>query len=213
MGRISTLPRESGKTKAGFHGHHQAWVDDLEKASKSTEILTDLKGWRRIFRVLPPKLIALPAWWPWKGYGAWSYMRYIIISGDLMEKAPENVRHYVIGHELGHIRFGHTSLNYMYLLTSLAFVLAMGVFTGNYPYHARVVASSVMLLLLFIKSTLLWFPNRREFQADAYSANLYGKDVAIEGSLWMAEHGGDFSKLRKRRLLRLGYKGDCTLHK
>lgn len=165
----------------------------------------ELSGWRRFFRALPPKLVILPAWWPWHGYGAWSYMRYILVSRELVQDAPETVRRYVLGHELGHIRFGHTALNYMYLFTSLAFILATGVFIGHYPHSAKMIAAIIMLLLLIPKSALLWFPSRREYQADRYAVAMTDRKTAIQGSLWMAEHGRDISKLRRNRLLRLGY--------
>ena len=63
-----------------------------------------------------------------------------------------------------------------------------------------------MLLLIISKSSMLWFPTHREFQADDYAARLVGQPDALEGSLWMAHHCRDLSRLRRKRLARLGYK-------
>ncbi|MBU2753042.1 M48 family metalloprotease [Acidithiobacillus thiooxidans] len=181
------------------------WKNDLDKMVRSDVSLTELKGWRRVFRHIHPKLMMLPAWWPWQGYGAWSYMRYILISGKLAKDAPPSVRRYVLGHELGHIRFGHTALNYMYPVTSVLFLTAMGVFLDSTVPETKTIAAFILLALLVPKSALLWFPNRREYQADRYAVAVNSTQEAIEGSLWMAEHGQDRSALRQKRLLRLGY--------
>lgn len=177
-----------------------AWEADL-----TTLMARDLAapGWRGVFRVIPAKLKVLPAWWP-VHYGAWSYMRYIIISRHLQEDAPQVTRRYVLGHELGHIRYGHTALNYLYPVLAAIYAASLWDFIYGGP-GVQTPAALIMLLLIVSKSSLLWFPTHREFQADDYSARLNGKTEALEGSLWMAHHGRDLSRLRRKRLARLGY--------
>lgn len=177
-----------------------------QRLAQANTGLSSLFGWRKGFRHITPKLVTLPAWWPFHWYGAWSYMRYIIVSRELLMDAPESVRRYVLGHESGHIRFGHTALNYMFPVTSVLFVTAMYFFDTGEPM-VKQVSASIILLLLIAKSALLWFPKRREFQADQYASAMAGKETAIAGSLWMAHHAHDLSKLRQQRLLRLGYAG------
>ncbi|WP_163056974.1 M48 family metalloprotease [Acidithiobacillus ferrooxidans] len=160
-------------------------------------------GWRRVFRSIPAKLKVLPAWWP-VHYGAWSYMRYIILSRHLQEDAPTVTRRYVLGHELGHIRNGHTALNYLYPVLAAIYITSLWCFIYGGP-GIQPVAAAIMFLLIVSKSSLLWFPNHREFQADDYAARLVGQPNALEGSLWMAHHGHDLSRLRRKRLARLGY--------
>ncbi|MGK9451706.1 M48 family metalloprotease [Acidithiobacillus caldus] len=177
-----------------------------QRLAQADHSLSALFGWRKGFRHITPKLVTLPAWWPFHGYGAWSYMRYIIVSRELLRDAPGSVRRYVLGHESGHIRFGHTALNYMFPLTSVLFAVAFYSFACGGP-QVKPLAASILLLLLIAKSALLWFPKRREFQADQYAAAMAGKETAIAGSIWMAHHAGDLSRLRQQRLLRLGYTG------
>ena len=169
-------------------------------------------GWRRVFRAIPVKLKVLPTWWP-VHYGAWSYMRYIIISQHLKEDAPPVTRRYVLGHELGHIRYGHTALNYLYPVLAAIYITSLWCFIYGAP-DIRSLAASIMLLLIISKSSMLWFPSHREFQADDFSARINGQTDALEGSLWMAHHGRDLSRLRRRRLTRLGYsQNQCdTVH-
>ena len=178
-----------------------------QRQAQAKNRLPELLGWRSFFRRITPKLVVLPKWWPFHGYGAWSYMRFIIVSRELVQDAPDSVRQYILGHESGHIRFGHTALNYMYPVTSVLFLTALYFFeTGDAPVKNG--AAAVILALLLAKSALLWFPKRREFQADQYAAAMAGEKAAIAGSLWMAHHARDLSKLRQQRLLRLGYTGD-----
>ncbi|EGQ61666.1 hypothetical protein GGI1_08069 [Acidithiobacillus sp. GGI-221] len=178
----------------------EAWEADLH-ALMARDLAAP--GWRRVFRSIPAKLTVLPAWWP-VHYGAWSYMRYIIITRHLQEDAPQVTRRYVLGHELGHIRYGHTALNYLYPVLAAIYAASLWNFIYGGP-GIQMLAASIMLLLIALKSSLLWFPTHREFQADDYSARLNGKTEALEGSLWMAHHGRDLSRLRRKRLARLGY--------
>ncbi len=179
----------------------EAWEADLA-ALMALDLAAP--GWRRVFRAIPAKLKVLPTWWP-VHYGAWSYMRYIIISHHLKEDAPPVTRRYVLGHELGHIRYGHTALNYLYPVLAAIYVTSLWCFIYGAP-GIRPLAASIMLLLIVSKSSMLWFPSNREFQADDYSARLNGQTDALEGSLWMAHHGRDLSRLRRKRLARLGYR-------
>lgn len=172
-------------------------------SSDDNQALSEVNGWRKIFRHMTPKLVVLPKWWPFHGYGAWSYMRYVIISRELFENATSPVQAYVLGHECGHIRYGHTALNYMYPVTSLLFFAALYLFETGNP-HTQFLAALALAALLIPKSALLWFPSRREFQADQFAASLIGEKEAVAGSLWMARNGRDFSKARQQRLLRLG---------
>ena len=178
----------------------EAWEADL--AALMTRDLA-APGWRSVFRAIPTKLKVLPVWWP-VHYGAWSYMRYIIISHHLQTDAPQVTRRYVLGHELGHIRYGHTALNYLYPVLAVIYAVSLWNFIYGGP-SIQTLAASIMLLLIILKSSLLWFPTHREFQADDYSARLNGRTDALEGSLWMAHHGRDLSRLRRKRLARLGY--------
>lgn len=184
------------------------WAAELAQVVERSISMPELRGWRSVFRHIPPKLVTLPNWWPYEGIGAWSYMRYILVSPGLLTTAPKEVRRYIIGHELGHIRFGHTALNYLFPATFVAFFSAMMVFESQPQGTLKTVSAILMLLLLVPKSALLWFPKRREFQADAHAAWLYGRDATLRASLWMAEAGGDHSALRQARLRRLGYQGD-----
>ncbi|CDQ12098.1 conserved membrane protein of unknown function [Acidithiobacillus ferrivorans] len=165
-------------------------------------------GWRRVFRAIPARLKILPAWWP-VHYGAWSYMRYIIISDHLKKDAPPVTRRYVLGHELGHIRHGHTSLNYLYPVLAVIYITSLWFFIYG-DHSVQMLAATVMLLMIVSKSSLLWFPTQREFQADDFSARLNGKSATLEGSLWMAHQGRDMSRLRRKRLARLGYTHDSV---
>lgn len=178
--------------------------DDWE-TELATLIAKDLAapGWRRVFRAIPAELKVLPSWWP-VHYGAWSYMRYIIISHRLKNDAPPVTRRYVLGHELGHIRYGHTALNYLFPVLATFYITGLWFFMYGQPDIQRM-AAAIMLLIIVAKSSLLWFPTRREFQADDYSARLNGNADALEGSLWMAHQGRDMGRLRRKRLLRLGY--------
>jgi type IV secretory pathway VirB2 component (pilin) len=160
-------------------------------------------GWRHLFRALPARLKVFPAWWP-VHYGAWSYMHFIIISDHLKRDAPPITRRYVLGHELGHIRHGHTSLNYLYPVLAAIYITSLWFFIYG-GHSVQMLAATIMLLMIVSKSSLLWFPTQREFQADEYSAQLNGKADTLEGSLWMAHQGRDMSRLRRKRLARLGY--------
>jgi type IV secretory pathway VirB2 component (pilin) len=170
-------------------------------------------GWRKVFQAIPAKLKVLPAWWP-VHYGAWSYMRYILISDRLKKDAPPVTRRYVLGHELGHIRYGHTALNYLYPVLAAVYITSLWFFIYG-QQNVQWIAAAVMLLMIVSKSSLLWFPTQREFQADDYSARLNGQEDALEGSLWMAHQGRDMGRLRRKRLLRLGYAPNnaCTVTK
>ena len=164
-----------------------------------------VRGWKSLFSRLVPRIKVFPQWWPAsKGYGIWSYMHFILLSRKLMQEAPADVRRYVLGHELGHLRHGHTALNYLYPVLSAGVVTSVVFFVAG-TSDQRYVAALCMAAFFVGKSSLLWFPLRRELQADDYSARLVGRETAIEGSLWMAHHNNDFSRQRRKRLRRLGY--------
>lgn len=188
-----------------------AWTEDLARLTREpASAMPELQGWRRVFTRMKPKLVLLPYWFPAFGYGAWSYMRYILISHNLTKDAPAHVRQYLLGHELGHIRFGHTALNYLFLVTSVLFAGAVAMLETTTGI-LQTMAAWAALLLLIPKSALLWFPTRRELQADRYAAHRIGRFKALQGSLWMAYHGNDTSRLRRLRLKQLGWNPDQPL--
>lgn len=185
-------------------GSSGAWEDRTVWEAELAEMVRKdqgVKGIRNGFRFLPVSLRFLPEWWPAR-HGAWSYMHFILL-GPGLSGAPKPVKRYVLGHELGHIRHGHTSLNYLFTVAAIGFLplywLSMRPGIGTAPVAA------VALLLMASKSTLLFFPRKREYQADRHSLGLVGQKDAIEGSLWMAHHNHDMTPLRRERLRRLGW--------
>ena len=155
--------------------------------------------------VLRARLVFLPPWWP-KRLGAWVYLHWVFIGHGVLE-APDDVRHYLIAHELGH--GAHTILQFLYWLG--AFLLVC-VYFGQLCHRPHTTLPGlVALLLLIVVTVLMGLPQlqrQREYQADAVAVLLYGKTAALSGSLWMAEKTGSLSNaFRQSRLRRLGWEG------
>lgn len=150
-------------------------------------------------RVMRPRLVFLPPWWP-VHFGAWVYLNLVMIAPGT-RKAPTNARRYTLAHEYGHIYMGHTALQFAYwalLLTLLVAALQslpvlvmtslIGLLTVSFPMLGRTRAAA------------------REMQADAIAVTAYGSKVALAGALWMTDQLGTLQSLeRQKRLKALGW--------
>jgi hypothetical protein len=155
--------------------------------------------------LLRPRMVFLPCWWP-NSIGAWSYLQFVFIGAGVLD-APDDVRHYLVAHEYGHIHGNHTVLHFLYWLGAL---LLMLVYVGQLSHVPHLtVPGLVALLLLAAVTFMIGLPSlqrEREYQADAVAALLYGRSAALAGSLWMAEKTGNLSNaFRQSRLRRLGW--------
>ncbi|MES2353695.1 MAG: M48 family metalloprotease [Pseudomonadota bacterium] len=154
-------------------------------------------------RLIRPRLVFLPAWWPVR-YGAWAYCQFIFIAPGLHD-APDNVRRYLLGHEYGHIYCKHTVLHFVYWLGMAGLCSAFAV-----PSPLLHVGSLSVLMVVTLLACLPRLAKAREFQADAVAVQVFGQQVVLSGSLWMAEKAGTTANVfRQSRLRRLGWQGEA----
>ena len=128
-------------------------------------------------RGLRPVLFFLPDWWPGR-HAAFAYFNVIAIGPGLVG-APEPVRRYILGHELGHIDRHHTNGQVLYWLGVLAAVLL-----GRMLPPAFHLAPICLVLIVAV----LWITRgeaKREFEADDEAAARYGDHTVITGLTWM----------------------------
>ncbi len=156
------------------------WNNDLDDA-----LMRKRLRWMR--GPLRPRVQILPR--SWKGYGAWTLFGHIFITGR-QATCPEHVRHYVIGHELGHLYGGHVYLQILFILSYATMVATEGT------------QSAIALLALCL--TIILYVLARELLADSVAVDLYGPHATLISSLWMARRVNDTdSRLRQARLKRL----------
>jgi hypothetical protein len=150
-----------------------AMMTEQLKAEWHTEfahLVGDRKGLR-------PVLAFLPQWWPSR-HVAFAYFNIVAIGPGLVA-APEPVRKYLLGHELGHIDRHHTGGQVLYWLGVLAAVLI----SRSLPpaFHL----APICLVLI---AAVLWITRgetKREFEADDEAAARYGDYTVINGLTWM----------------------------
>ena len=145
--------------------------------------------------VLRPRITVLPP--SWSGYGAWTLLGRIFITRR-QATCPDDVRRYLIAHELGHAWLGHVYLQ-------VVFSTAVATFVFVSMTHV-VVRGTALLVTLFAYACFIaprW-SLARECAADAVSIELYGPVMTLQSSVWMAQRtkGGD-SPERHARLARL----------
>ncbi|MDA8118687.1 MAG: M48 family metalloprotease [Gammaproteobacteria bacterium] len=150
-------------------------------------------------KLLRPRLVFLPFWWPLSSNGAWAFLNVILV-GYGLRNSPTYVRRYIIGHEYGHIQSNHTFLQLGILVALMGVELAR-------IYQMPSVEGWSWLFLLIMGALVLWPPleRSRQYQADSVAASLYGQETARQGMLWMAYKTATFDKTRRKRLTRLGW--------
>lgn len=169
----------------------EEWRSELAKLSAMHPCTLSI-----LFR---PRLIFLPPWLP-VHLGAWVYLHFIIVSPAALD-APAAVRWYILGHEYGHIHNGHTGLHFIYWLLVICAVAAVIL-----AAEAIGVATLLGLCLIAVAAMLPSQMCRRELEADALAARVYGREVVLEGALWMAHKTGTItSRIRRQRLEALGW--------
>ena len=151
-------------------------------------------------RIISPKLILLPYWWPVK-FNAWAYGIFIIIGPGLRD-APDDARQYIIGHEYGHIYCNHTVLHFVYWMS---FIVLCGSELIELPLLKSLALISLSLVTLYV--CLPGQAKKREFEADAIALSIFGQPIVLNGSLWMANKTGTLNNFfRQLRLVKLGWK-------
>lgn len=171
----------------------ESWQSDLEMIYVGMPC--------RLARMLRPRLIFLPSWWPAR-HGAWIYFHFIFIGPGLMN-APADARRYLIGHEYGHIYCEHICLHYLYWAGIAAAALGALLRLQEIGAIGFLLLAAIALLACWPASML-----RRECEADAVAATFFGRDVALKGALWVARMRGTMrNSLRRDRLRLLGWKG------
>jgi hypothetical protein len=142
-----------------------------------------------------PKLVFLPAWWP-APHVAFAYFNVVAVGPGLL-RAPVEVRHYILGHELGHIERRHTLGQVGYW----ASVLAAAAIGRLLPPGLSL--APIMAVLVVAVAWLALGETRREFEADDAAAARYGDLTVINGLTWMqSRRRVPESKLCSRRLKR-----------
>ena len=149
-------------------------------------------------RAIKPKIILMPAWWPVKA-DAWAYLNVVMIGPGILD-APNDVRRYVIGHELGHLYAKHTLLHLLYWFSAAGSIIGL-----LFP-HLVLLAGTLSALVISAFFVLFKpFIRHRELHADAIAAQLYGREIALAGCLWMAQRSGTLhDPFRQSRLRNLG---------
>ncbi len=151
-------------------------------------------------RIIAPKLIFLPHWWPVK-FNAWAY-GFCIFIGPGLRDAPDDARNYIIGHEYGHIYCNHTILHFVYWLMFVA--LFAGDLAGFILIKGLALISLVSIALYICLPTQA---KKREFEADAIALSIFGQPTVLNGSLWMADKTGTLNNFfRQLRLAKIGWK-------
>lgn len=157
----------------------------------------------RRWTIWPPTLLFhMPHWWPVK-VDAWAHLNMIFIGSGIID-APPDVRRYVVAHEYGHIRSGHTLLHAFY------WVSVAGMCAGIVQHNTELyLLAWGLLVVVAIGLIAPPFVRQREYTADDVAAGIWGRETALRGSLWMAERSHTLeSEFRQARLRRLGWQPD-----
>jgi len=167
------------------------WNNELDDALKRKR-----RRWMR--GPLRPRVQILPL--PWKGYGAWTLFGQIFITGK-QATCPEHVRHYVIGHELGHLYGGHVYLQFLFILSYATMVATEG------TQSSIALLALCLTVIFYVAFATPRFALAREIFADSVAVDLNGAHATLISSLWMARRVNDVdSRMRQARLQRLrGY--------
>ncbi len=151
------------------------WKHELACAVERAET-----GWPVFTR---PRIVKLPAWMR-NGYGAWTIFNVVVIT-HLQASCPDDVRRYIIGHELGHLVGRHQYLHYLWFAGT-------GIFILGSLLESR--AAMVGLGIMSIVFGTLVHPRlnlKREIFADRIAANLYGSSAVMTSVMWMSKQVGD----------------------
>lgn len=171
---------------------------------------SSVEDWRRDFayiRVLQPlpiqpQLVFLSPRSRRRNFAV-SVLGLVVISRDLL-CAPEDVRAYLIAHEIGHTIRGH-SLSSALWVGSVALGIAGMAFS---PWMAEA------FLFFDLIGLFVWvrrLEQRREFEADDAAAEVCGDPLVIKGLLWMATRRGETSLLDAKRLARSRLRLDAAV--
>jgi Zn-dependent protease with chaperone function len=160
----------------------QTWREDFERINASSKAL------------IKPALVFLPAWWP-SSNAAFVYFQTTFIGSGLV-RAPQEVRAYVLAHELAHIRLRHTMGQVYYWLAAL---VAIGLSSAA-PQRLAMIPMALVLA-----STAAWLfggEERREFEADDEAAAMCGDAAVIKGLLWMEKRRSGGMAFTAKRIAR-----------
>ena len=169
-------------------GAQMLWNADLDAA---------LGRRRRVWMrgILRPRITILPRLW--KGYGAWTLLGHIFVT-EKQASCPEHVRHYIIGHELGHLYGGHVYLQFLFMLSYAALV------ASEATHSAVTVLALGLTSILYVAFVTPGMVLAREFFADSVAVDLYGAHTILISSLWMARRVNDVdTQQRQARLAKL----------
>jgi hypothetical protein len=165
-----------------------------------TSELSEINARRPCFsaRLIMPRVFVLPRWFCRNNYGAWTYFNFVLIT-PAQTQCPAEVRHYVLGHEYGHIFGGHVYLQWAWLFAGILYLIGMLT-----PIMQMTLIALSIKSIVFYKLVHPRIGAEREFYADNIAADLFGPRTALEGSRWMANALGDIRQAeRQARLSRL----------
>jgi Zn-dependent protease with chaperone function len=163
-----------------------------------TQTLTEALTKRQLFWMrgpLKPHIVVLPT--SRERLGAWTLFGTIYLSKGQLS-CPAHVRNYIIGHELGHILNGDVFLQLLFAGSYFVMIATAG--TGTAVQLFGIIISALSLLMYALPSLAL----EREMRADRVAVQLYGPQIVLDGSLWMARRTNDLhNPERVARLKRL----------
>ena len=116
-------------------------------------------------------------------FSAVIWLGIIFVDGRL-EGAPKNTVRAIIAHEFGHVACGHA-------LVALL-IVAAAIATMILPVAASTLAALLMLAIyIALVAGLIWLQRpRREFEADAFGAQLVGRSEIADALAWTAHWSG-----------------------
>lgn len=110
--------------------------------------------------------------------------KYILVSPTLVKETQTPVQLYLMYHELGHIKRGHSRFTTLFFVLLNSIIVISALLAGIYPpvpldflpsYTGMVIVIFILLFGVF----LLWKNSYNELDADLFAAQKIGQEAAI----------------------------------